>query len=264
MLEIRDGEIEKDGLPYCAKCGQPRFFKSEISGNYVRALCKCQAEEKRATEEAEKIAEIRLHATANSAMSKRYARATFATSIVNESNAEQFDKCEAYCENAEKMLFNNIGVYIYGNNGTGKTHLTACMCNELIGKGYSVLYTSALDLINETSKKFGATAEMLAKLTECDFLILDDIGKESLGKKDDSYIDRLLLEIVNARYNNDLPTIFSSNYKPKDLLVDLHIDKAICERILEMANVRIELNCPSFRQKPNAEKTELLKSLNIL
>lgn len=72
-----------------------------------------------------------------------------------------------------------------------------------------------------------------------------------------------MFEVINARYNAQKPTIFSSNYTISDLASVLGLDKAIVERIDEMATRVIKLEGDDFRQLARKEKSDLAKKLGI-
>lgn len=61
----------------------------------------------------------------------RYRNATFDDAMLTYDNGIVYKQCEDYVNSAQKMP-NNNGLYIYGEPSTGKTHLIACICNELL------------------------------------------------------------------------------------------------------------------------------------
>ena len=72
-----------------------------------------------------------------------------------------------------------------------------------------------------------------------------------------------MFEVLNARYNSQKPTIFSSNYSIAELETALGLDKAIIERINEMATRTIKLEGDDFREKVRKEKSDFAKKLGI-
>ena len=73
----------------------------------------------------------------------------------------------------------------------------------------------------------------------------------------------MLLEVLNARYNNGKPTIFSSNYSISELADAFALDKAIIERINEMSTRVIKLEGDDFRAEELKLKSEAAKKLGI-
>ena len=157
------------------------------------------------------------------------------------------------------------------DNSSGKTFLTACMCNELVWKGYRCVYTNLATILNEIRSSYDGkglgVCELVGKLNTYDFAFIDDLGKEFIGReynqKNSKWAEEKLFEILNARYNAKKPTIFSSNYSIGELMSVLGLDKAIVERINEMSTRVLKLEGDDFRQHSRTEKSELAKSLGI-
>ena len=91
----------------------------------------------------------------------------------------------------------------------GETFLSACIANELIQKGYSVIFASLLKLLRQIEDEhFGrATGQTLDIIENADLVILDDLGSEFQT----SFTDSVIYEIINERINLGRPTIISTN-----------------------------------------------------
>jgi len=61
--------------------------------------------------------------------------------------------------------------------------------------------------------------------------------------------EQRLFEIVNTRYNANLPIIISSNYSLTELGSLLRLDKAIVDRLSEMTAESFLLKGDDFRNK---------------
>ena len=100
-----------------------------------------------------------------------------------------------------EVFANNIGLYIYGDNSSGKTHLTACMCNELVWKGYRCVYTNFATILNELLGKNPGDSVLLSRLQYFDFVFIDDLGKEFIGREYNpssvKWAEGKLFEILN-------------------------------------------------------------------
>lgn len=277
------GEIKEDeyagenGLPYCKNCKTPRFFKikTEKEDVLMRGRCKCQEEElkKEQAEEARQkhIEEFRYNQKL-SMLGDKYLNAGFKNAVITEHNKEAYKKCKNYVQNATEVLKQNIGIYLYGDNSSGKTFLTACMCNSLVEQGFKCIYTSVPTMIAEIQKSYTkdvamGQAELVSMLSTKAFVFIDDLGKEFLGREGNpsqaKFAEKLLLEVLNARYNNNRPTIFSSNYSIQELADVFSLDKAIIERINEMSTRVIKLEGDDFRAKALQEKSDIAKKLGI-
>ena len=132
----------KDGILYCGKCNTPKQVYIEYFGKAMPTPCKCRQEQLQKEKEREekmkkalKIKELR----EASLLGKRFENASFDNTETAHSAEFKtvYDRCKRYCEIADDVLINGIGIYLFGTNGTGKSRLTACMGNELMNNGYS-------------------------------------------------------------------------------------------------------------------------------
>ena len=119
--------------------------------------------------------------------------------------------CKEFCRDFSVDKSSNL--YFYGSSGTGKTFMANCIANELIYKGYSVLYQSAYKLFQFMEDyKFcridrDANSKFYESIYNCDLLIIDDLGTE-FGT---AYTCSVLFDILNTRLVNGKSTIISTN-----------------------------------------------------
>ena len=91
---------------------------------------------------------------------------------------------------------------------------------------------------------------VVRRICEVDFLFLDDLGTEILTKNgEDNWLQGQVFDIINKRYNNKKPTIFSSNYSMNELIADRWLMKKTVDRIGEMSTAMIKLSGESYRRK---------------
>ena len=125
------------------------------------------------------------------------------------------DYCRRY---ADGFTTDSGNIFMFGGTGLGKTHLSLSIAKEVLKKGYSVLYDSALNYLNKIEKEqFGRGEEgddTLGCMLETDLLILDDLGTEF----DKPFYASTLYTIINTRLNKNLPTIISSNLGYKQMM----------------------------------------------
>ena len=104
-----------------------------------------------------------------------------------------------------------------GNTGLGKTFLSACIARAVADQGYSVVYESAGHLFAALEKaRFEANEEnrrAAAKYTECDLLIVDDLGTELPGQ----FVTAALYSLINDRLLENKPTIISTNLNSDEI-----------------------------------------------
>lgn len=273
--KLREDEyLGDDGLPYCKKCKTRRFYCSDDKQWCIRSMCKCQ-EEARKKQEEEEAARKRMEEFNNrkalSLTGKRYRNLMFKDATITKHNSKAYQKASAYVEKSKEVFAENIGLYIYGDNSSGKTFLIACICNELVWKGYRCIYTNLATILNEIRGSYDRNGmgecAILRNLEYYDFAFIDDLGKEFLGREynvaSSKWAEEKFFEILNARYNAQKPTVFSSNYSIGELASVLGLDKAIVERINEMATRVIKLEGDDFRSTVRDEKSEIAKKLGI-
>ncbi len=105
-----------------------------------------------------------------------------------------------------------IGAAFYGAPGVGKSHLAGAVAHELIGRGTAVIVDSVNALLRRIRSTFDAGVqltedEVVRRVSSVPLLVLDDLGKEHLTP----WSATTLWDIVNARYERNLPLIVTSN-----------------------------------------------------
>ncbi len=117
--------------------------------------------------------------------------------------------CNTFSRESDNILF-------MGGVGLGKTHLSIALVNEIIKKGYSVIYRSAQNMFNDAEHEYfsrtGTTAVMDA-LLGCDLLVIDDLGTEFSS----SFTQSVFYNIVNTRLLKKLPTVINTNLSFKEI-----------------------------------------------
>lgn len=107
------------------------------------------------------------------------------------------------------------GLFLEGQPGVGKTHLAVAVLREVMqAKAARGLFYDTRDLlrvIRGTYNESTHTTELdvLRPVMTADLLVLDDLGAE----KTSEWVEETMNLIVNTRYNERRPTIFTSNYE---------------------------------------------------
>ena len=98
-----------------------------------------------------------------------------------------------------------IWAYACGPNGTGKTTWAVSIVKSLLDLGLFVRFENAQSLLREELDEFDGA---VSRACSCQALVLDDLGKENVTPWSVSAI----YEIVDTRYREKRPTVFTSNF----------------------------------------------------
>lgn len=109
-------------------------------------------------------------------------------------------------------------LYLYGPCGSGKTRLAASIANARRAVGQQASYTTLADMFDWLRAGMGEGADpplhrRMQSLERVPLLVLDDIDQADFN----SWTAARFEQLVNERYNRQLPTILSSN-DPRDTL----------------------------------------------
>ena len=141
--------------------------------------------------------------------------------------------------------------YIYGSVGRGKSYSAAALANAFVDAGYRTVFTTASAMLERIKASFsgnGETDSVISRYAACDVLVLVDLGKEDAKE----WSSNMMFLVINARYENMRPTIFTSNYSPQALSKRLgrkgetETAEAIASRLSE-TTIPIHLTGPDMR-----------------
>ena len=130
-----------------------------------------------------------------------------------------FDNAVTTCKNFVNNFFSDYhNLFFYGTVGTGKSFLSGCVAKELLDKGCSIIYISAINLFQTISNHIYAQSKdtymwINDSLMNCDLLIIDDLGTETTN----DFIRTHLFEIINERNLMKKSTIISTNLNMEEI-----------------------------------------------
>jgi len=139
-------------------------------------------------------------------------------------------------------------ILAFGPPGTGKTHAAAGLGQELIRRGYRVLFTRTTDLVQhlQAARQALTLAHEIKRLDRFDLLILDDL---SYVRKDQAETS-VLFELIAARYERR--SIMITANQPFSGWDSVFPDKAMTvaaiDRLVHHASI-LEMNVESFRRR---------------
>lgn len=148
---------------------------------------------------------------------QRYRTRSFASFEDVEGTTAAVATCSAAAAAPHSLL-------LFGPAGTGKTHLAIAILAELARqrrlydpvygrlRGRFEVVPELLDELRE-SVRFPQAGDPLRPLFDVPLLVLDDLGTE---QPTEWVVDRLYV-LINRRYNAQLATVVTSNYRPKQL-----------------------------------------------
>lgn len=148
-----------------------------------------------------------------------------------------------------QFIKNRSNVLLLGGVGLGKTHLACALGYAACLQCYTVLFATAIDLINTLSaaKAAGQLKQELKKYTRPALLIIDELGFLPIDKVGAD----LLFQVISRRYEQGT-MIITSNRAFKDWVEifnnDSTITSAILDRLLHHAETVI-IEGKSYRMK---------------
>lgn len=107
----------------------------------------------------------------------------------------------------------NIAGFIFsGKPGTGKNHLAAAICNELLLRGKSVLIITVADIMSAMKGTFSndktSEEQLINAMSKVDLLVIDEIGMQNESR----YEQVIINQIVDRRSSSKRPTGMLTNH----------------------------------------------------
>jgi DNA replication protein DnaC len=147
------------------------------------------------------------------------------------------------------FIATQTNVVLIGNVGLGKTHLSIALGHAACLNGHTVLFTTAVDIINTmaAAQSAGRLKRELHRYLKPAVLIVDELGYLPIDKHGAD----LLFQIISQRYER-APMVITSNraYKHWSQIFnnDSTLTSAILDRVLHHAETVI-IEGTSFRMK---------------
>jgi DNA replication protein DnaC len=160
------------------------------------------------------------HLIGPSGIPPRFADKTFDSyTPTNAASRVALTAARKYADAFESQSRQGRSLVFAGGPGTGKTHLATAIGQHIIRELQAVVLfgtvSQALRRIKDTYRKDSEQTEsdVIRALTDCDLLILDEIGAQ-IGSEHEK---QLMFEILNERYQGMKSTILISNLNAEEL-----------------------------------------------
>lgn len=225
--------LGEDGLLYCGKCHTPVQCRITFEGKerIMPCICKCQKEERERQEQRMKEEEQLLYVRRLKAagIQERHLQDwTFASAT----DTPSIQMAKRYTENWKKVKAENLGLLLWGDVGTGKSFLAACIANALLEKGVPVLMTNFSKILNQMGAMYSYERyRYIASFNRFSLLIIDDLGIE----RNTEYALEQVYAVIDERYKTGFPLIITTNLTISQLRNPEDVAHArIYSRVLEM------------------------------
>ena len=152
-------------------------------------------------------------------------------------NVEGMTKALKYYARLQKAHDDGTGLFLNGDNGSGKSFVAALILKEALAKGFSAHFVLLKEL---TAAAFDALRDEDARddletlITQTDFLVIDEFDKMYQDKNE--LVINLLDALFKQRYYINKPLIVTSN-TPFDEIINTHsssIASMFTEKLLKV------------------------------
>jgi DNA replication protein DnaC len=246
--------------PRCPRCGDAGFVRRDVPvghPDFGRAFpCSCRAATVQETRRA------RLERLSNLGP---LTRLTFDTLIkegrsVEPARRERYRR--AYTAAVEYAARPSGWLVLVGPSGCGKTHLAAAIANARIAAGEPVIFQVVPDLLDYLRATFHPASdvtydEVFENVRNAPLLILDDLGTQSATP----WAQEKLFQILNHRYNAQLPLVVTTNHRLEEL--DERLRARLADPALSQVLVVEEWQSPTLQRLSSGLSAELLASMTF-
>ncbi len=169
------------------------------------------------------------------------------TSLLSAETAKAYGFMEEWCNKFGISKIKNV--VLSGGTGVGKTYLVNAIANKLSGKNVLIQNLTAFSLNNQMLKYHTTfeedRASYLDSILNCDLLIIDDLGTETILK---NVTKEYLYLVINERQLNGKSTIVTTNLSLMQI-IDRYGER-VFSRLMNKANsILLNITGNDLRQK---------------
>lgn len=141
---------------------------------------------------------------------KRFWKVSFGDILPDSSEHKKIIK--NYLSTIKDRFNDGCGLFLWGNNGTGKTSCAAVVAKEARRQGYLVLFVRSTSLRDGiiNGEMFDDSNTLYDRMRSVDLLIIDDLGKE-YSKEMGSYNEKMYEDLLRLRLDELKSTIITTN-----------------------------------------------------
>ncbi|MGG3874702.1 ATP-binding protein [Brevibacillus laterosporus] len=205
--------------PHCDKVLEPKRLELFGQIRWGAVTCRCETQAREAEEREKEKGE----------WLKLCSEFTSKDKLIRGATLQNYQERKG-CVNAYKIACNflgtygewerdkaGLGIYFYGKNGLGKSHLLTALYQEFVKQGKAVVFMTTYHMFQRfrevaKTEDYAYERRLLKVLYNSDVLFLDDVGGEVPY---DSRAEKLL-DVITSR-SRKRPIIYSSNYSLEEL-----------------------------------------------
>lgn len=235
-IEVED-YIDADGLMICHKChtrkqARVKFFFGE---RVVPCLCKCKTEERERKEEEIKHREFirQTYELCRAGFPEADMKKLRSWNFKNDDgrNEDVSAAAKNYVLNFDEMKNKGKGYLFFGETGTGKTYISACILNALIDQGHPCLITSFSRIVNNIQRKDVDKQKYIDSLCNFELVVIDDLATE----RNTEFVNEMIYNVIDVLCKAGTPIIITTNLTRDELTKTIDITKKrIYSRLFEM------------------------------
>ena len=203
----------------CKQCGKPYIENKNIHKStpenikkFIKYIPSCDCSEKAIDKEIwdkweadkKKAQSMRIKRLRDiSIVGDDFYKATFS----NAKSSKNIEKSKRYANRFIEDGTSEIGLFLLGEVGRGKTYAASCIANHLMANKKTVLAINIAAYLNRIREHGFDENKLLSEVSKVDLLIVDDFGVEKIT----DWVREKLFNLIDARYRAKKALIVTSN-----------------------------------------------------